>query len=187
MRNLEIKAAVANPRRLAKRVAGLPARLASDERQTDTYFQIPSGRLKLRERSGADTQLIFYRRRETSSKRVSDYFLYRVDDASRLKRFLADSFGVRVVVAKRRTVYLYRNARIHLDRVTGLGHFAEIEVVMDRGQRQAQMLMNDLLRRLGIDASHLIRASYSDLLLKGAERARRRGRPRRRAISQSTR
>ncbi len=174
MRNLEIKAVVAKPRTLAHRMAELPARLASVERQTDTYFDVPSGRLKLRERSGAGSELIFYQRPETSAKRVSDYFLYRVDDPRRLKRFLADSFGVRVIVAKRRAVYLYKNARIHLDRVRGLGQYAEIEVVIDRGERQAQQLMTDLLRRLGIDAKDLIRASYSDLLLKKAGRTARR-------------
>jgi predicted adenylyl cyclase CyaB len=166
VRNLEIKAVAAKPSALARRVAELPAKLASDERQTDTYFHVASGRLKLRERSGAGSELIFYRRPEASARRVSDYFLYRVDDTRRLKRFLADSFDVRVVVAKRRAVYLYKNARIHLDKVKGLGHFAEIEVVIDRGERQAQQLMTDLLRRLEIDARDLIRASYSDMLLK---------------------
>ena len=180
MRNLEIKAVAAKPSALARRVAELPAKLASDERQTDTYFHVASGRLKLRERSGAGSELIFYRRPEASARRVSDYFLYRVDDTRRLKRFLADSFDVRVVVAKRRAVYLYKNARIHLDKVKGLGHFAEIEVVIDRGERQAQQLMTDLLRRLEIDARDLIRASYSDMLLRQAERAQRR--PQRRAI-----
>ena len=169
VRNLEIKAVVAKPNALARRVAELPARLASDERQTDTYFHADSGRLKLRERSGAGSDLIFYRRRETSAKRVSDYFLYRVSDPRRLKRFLADSFGIRVVVAKRRAVYMYENARIHLDRVKGLGHFAEIEVVIDRGERQARQLMTNLLRQLGIDAADLIRGSYSDMLLRSGK------------------
>jgi len=180
VRNLEIKAVVAKPRALARRVAELPAELASEERQTDTYFRVAPGRLKVRERSGAGSELIFYRRAETSAKRVSDYFLYRLDDPRRLKRFLADSFGIQVVVAKRRAVYLYKNARIHLDRVKGLGHFAEIEVVIDRGERQAQQLMTNLLRRLEIDAADLIRGSYSDMLLRQAERAQRR--PQRRAI-----
>lgn len=171
MRNLEIKATVANPRALARRVRELPARLASDERQTDTYFTVGSGRLKLRERSGAGSELIFYRRAETSATRISNYFLYPVEDTRRLKRFLSDSFGVRVIVAKRRVVYLYQNARIHVDTVRGLGRFAEIEVVIERGERQAQQLMAELLQRLGIARGDLIRASYSDLLLRKASQS----------------
>ena len=150
VRNLEIKAVVAKPRILARRVRELRARFVSDERQTDTYFHVSSGRLKLRERTGGPGELIFYRRPERTAKRVSDFFLYPVDDSRALKRFLGDSFGVRVVVAKRRAVYLHKNARIHLDGVKGLGHFAEIEVVINRGERQAQRLMTDLLRRLGL-------------------------------------
>ncbi len=168
MKNLEIKAIVTDPGVLRRRVRGLPAQLASDERQTDTYFKVPRGRLKLRERSSGRHELIFYRRAETSAERVSNYFLYHVDDASPLKRFLTDSFGVRVVVAKRRAVYLFENARIHLDAVNGLGRFAEIEVLIERGERQAQRLMAELLRRLAIERKDLIRASYSDLLLRKA-------------------
>ncbi len=165
MRNLEIKATVRNPRALARRVAGLRARLASDERQTDTYFHVTSGRLKLRERSGGRAELIFYERPEASAKRVSNYDLYRVNDPGRLKKFLARSLGIRVIVAKRRVVYLFQNARIHLDTVRGLGRFAEIEVMITRGERQARALMSELLRRLEIDAGDLIQSSYSEMLI----------------------
>ena len=42
-------------------------------------------------------------------------------------------FGVSVSVRKQREVWLYQNARIHLDRVRGLGDFVEIEVVVHQG------------------------------------------------------
>ncbi len=155
---------VTQPAALRRRVRGLRARQVSNERQTDTYFRVASGRLKLRERSGGSSELIFYERAERAAKRVSDYFLYRVEDAGSLKRFLARALGVRVVVAKRRAVYLYENARIHLDAVRGLGQFAEIEVIIDRGERQARELMEELLRELRIETKDLIRASYADLL-----------------------
>ena len=41
--------------------------------------------------------------------------------------------GAQGCVRKRREVWLYRNARIHLDTVEGLGQFIEIEVVVKEG------------------------------------------------------
>ena len=66
-------------------------------------------------------------------------------------------------VRKRREVWLYRNARIHLDTVEGLGRFIEIEVVVTDGMAQARALMKELRAVLGICAKDLIAGSYSDL------------------------
>ena len=73
-------------------------------------------------------------------------------------------------VVKSRTLYLVGRTRVHLDRVEGLGHFLELEVVLeddepcDSGVREAHALMG----RLGIDPSTLIETAYFDLLAKSA-------------------
>ena len=53
-----------------------------------------------------------------------------VADAAGTKRLLGRMLGPRACVRKRREVWLYENARIHLDTVEGLGRFIEIEVVV---------------------------------------------------------
>ena len=55
------------------RARELGADLYGDLRQTDTYFQVPSGRLKLRETAGHQAELIFHHRDEEGSNRASDY------------------------------------------------------------------------------------------------------------------
>ncbi|MCX6550557.1 MAG: CYTH domain-containing protein [Acidobacteria bacterium] len=82
-------------------------------------------------------------------------------------------FGLAVCVRKRREVWLVENARIHMDRVTGLGTFAEIEVVVTRGMRQATRLMAALREALGIRQRDVIGTSYADLLRAPVTRSAR--------------
>ena len=69
-------------------------------------------------------------------------------------------------VQKHRTLFLVGRTRVHLDNVKGLGHFLELEVVLNEGElaeagiREAQSLM----ARLGIESSQLVEGAYIDLL-----------------------
>jgi predicted adenylyl cyclase CyaB len=74
--------------------------------------------------------------------------------------------GIKVVVDKKRILYYYKNARIHVDTVKDLGNFMEIEVEVKKGDKQAETLMKELLEYLQIPKSDFIKNSYSDLLLK---------------------
>ncbi|MDO8560249.1 MAG: class IV adenylate cyclase [bacterium] len=166
MRNLEIKARYSNHEQLERQLKKYGARLVSGERQVDTYFSVPRGRLKLREIRGGKAELIYYQRGERSTRRWSDYYLYHCAQPKELKDFLKKIYPVRVIVDKRRTLYRYRNAKIHVDRVKGLGNFMEIEVQQARAGTQTAKLMGTLLQYLRIPASDFIRHSYSDLLLR---------------------
>ena len=46
-----------------------------------------------------------------------------------------------MVVEKKRRLFLYKNSRIHLDEVRGLGTFIEFEVLVKHGKQQAQKLL----------------------------------------------
>ena len=72
--------------------------------------------------------------------------------------------GAKVRVRKRREVWLYRNARIHLDTVEGAGRFIEIEVVVTDKMAQARALMKELRDVLGIRSADLLAGSYGELL-----------------------
>ncbi len=146
------------------------ARYAATLNQRDTYFNVVEGRLKLREADGKKTELIFYKRDETSSSGMeSNYSIFPVEDAS-LKEFLAGSLGIKVVVEKKRLLLMLRNARIHLDEVVGLGRFLEFEVVSAEGAESDRKADAALLERLkGYAAPFVVREinkSYSDLLTR---------------------
>lgn len=168
MRNLEIKAAVASLAAVRRRLRALSsATLHANLRQTDWYFRVPKGRLKLRVLAGTrDGELIAYLRPTRNAARTSEFQRMPVADAAGTKRLLDRMFGPRACVRKRREVWLYKNARIHLDSVEGLGRFIEVEVVVTGGMPQARAVMKELTVMLGIRRNDLIAGSYGELTAK---------------------
>ncbi len=131
--------------------------------QKDIYYKVDRGILKLRIENGTQT-LIFYDRNEKSKKRWSDYHLLQIDktDANKyLNRFL----DVLVIVNKKRELYLYNNTRIHLDHVSGLGYFLELETRVLNGLKDAEKRFAEMINLLKLDNKKEIRASYKDLLI----------------------
>ena len=170
-RNLELKARCADLARAARLAEGLGARREWTKRQTDTYFHVLRGRLKLREQDGNPAELIAYERPDEADVRASDYQIVTVPDPAALTSALARVLGVRVVVAKRRTLYLWHNVRIHLDEVDGLGTFIEFEAVLRTPEDEVASpgLLVGLTHALGIVDADRVGSSYSDLLDSGAE------------------
>lgn len=167
-RNLEIKARVSGLDTPLAAARALGARDEGLRRDVDTYFQVPTGRLKLRETDGQpEATLIFYRRPDLASSRYSDYMLAPVTDSASLKALLGAALGPVAVVAKRRHLLIYGSTRIHLDRVDGLGSFVELETVL-RGQSESEARAeHDLVAAaLGLDRAEIVPWSYVDLLLE---------------------
>jgi len=163
--NLELKAEVSSlgsPANTAKRIG---ARYAGTLRQIDSYFRVKHGRLKLREMGKGKSELIFYRRPSRTGSRVSQYLILPMRDVKTAKVMLSSLFERTVVVKKTRRLFLYKNARIHLDVVQGLGRFIEFEVVVTQGQRQADRLMKYLRKAFQIPLKRTVPGSYGDLLV----------------------
>jgi adenylate cyclase, class 2 len=165
--NLEIKARLEDRDATRRTVQQIATERVGQQLQTDTYFFCRQGRLKLREIQGRPAQLIWYERPDTLEPKTSRYQLVEVGDSDTLRQLLSAAWGIRVVVKKRREIYLYRHVRIHLDHVEPLGDFLELEAVVPEGGNwdEAERLVHELLERLGISASLLMESSYSDLLL----------------------
>ena len=165
-RNVEIKARLRDleaTRRLVEAIADGPGQPVE---QSDTFFRVALARLKLRERSGDDAELIYYRRADAPGPKASEYQTAQVRDAAALRKLLAAALGVTGRVVKRRLVYRVGRTRIHLDEVQDLGAFLELEVELadgdpaDLGAREAKRLMGAL--QIGEEA--LIAGAYVDLL-----------------------
>jgi adenylate cyclase class IV len=131
--------------------------------QRDTYFRAPEGRLKLREMPDR-AELIAYERDESGATMESRYTLTPIADPATERARRSAEYGVRGVVEKSRALWLYRNARIHLDHVAGLGRFLEIEVVEPRTAEEGAALLGELLAVLDLSRADAVRASYIDLL-----------------------
>ncbi len=165
-KNLEVKILVETIDGLNDRVRLLGAEYVGEIQQKDTYFTVAHGRLKLREMNDSKSELIYYDRDETLGARWSEYQVFPVDDVRVLKTVLSKAMKIKVVVEKRRQVFLYKTARIHLDQVTGLGHFLELEVMERDRSQEAHELLDFLLEKLSLKNVEKIRPSYSDLLLR---------------------
>lgn len=164
-RNLEIKARDPDPARSLERALALGAEDHGEITQRDTYFGRTAGRLKLREQSPGDAELIEYRRPDEAGPRVSDYRLVPVSAPDALREALDAALGTLVVVEKRRRLLLWEGVRIHLDEVEGLGSFVELEAT-DADPSKVVFLRAEL----DIPDERLIAGSYSDLLLDSRER-----------------
>lgn len=129
MRNIELKARLAD-RSAAESVCGtLKASHQGAIHQIDTYFRVSEGRLKLREATPGETELVFYNRPDVVGPKGCDYQLETVNPS--IKEMLRHALGIVTVVDKVRQLYLWKNVRIHLDEVEDLGSFIEFEAVLD--------------------------------------------------------
>jgi len=181
MRNIELKARCSDLAHAEAACERLGARRAWTRRQTDTYFGVARGRLKLRveepgEAGGPPPSavLVEYHRPDAAAARDSQYELTPVDNPEETLAALASRHGILARVEKTRTLYLLENVRIHLDQVRGLGTFVEFEAVMGPADTDdaAHALLERLRRELGIAESDLLSGSYSDMVRReggGAE------------------
>lgn len=170
--NLEFKARVTDHGSLEAVFEKMGAAFVGVLDQTDTYFKVNYGRLKLRESDVNPPELILYDRNESSSECMeSHYEIVKVFDP-KIKEILVGALGVKTVVNKQRRLYKWKNARIHLDNVKRLGKFIEFEVVSPEGtlhEKHDYAEDSQTLEALKkVAASYVeeeINCSYSDLML----------------------
>jgi adenylate cyclase class IV len=164
-RNIEIKARVESVDLLAPKAAALADAGPFEIVQDDTFFRCETGRLKLRAFPRGDGELIYYRRPDERGPKESSYVVVPASAPDALREALARAYGEAGRVRKVRTLYLAGRTRIHLDRVEGLGHFLELEVVLGDGEpaEAGVAVARDLLARLGVEPGQLVEGAYVDL------------------------
>ncbi|HYN58292.1 MAG TPA: class IV adenylate cyclase [Rubrivivax sp.] len=133
--------------------------------QDDSFFQVPQGRLKLRQFGDGSAELIHYHRPDLETAKASDYVRVPVGDPAALREALARGCGVIGRVRKRRWLLLVGATRIHLDRVEGLGDFIELEVVLrqDQPDEEGQAIAERLMRQLDLADAPRLAGAYLDL------------------------
>jgi adenylate cyclase class IV len=171
-RNLEIKARVVDLAAVRARAAALAATPARTLRQVDTFFVVPTGRLKVREFGDGTCELLAYDRADDRGPKASTYTKVTGADPVALLQALASVLPVRGVVRKRREVFIIGRTRVHLDEVDGLGTFLELEAVMEPGESLdvARRDVDDLMGHLGVAPLDLVAGAYIDLIDAGGTR-----------------
>ncbi len=133
--NVEIKARVADPDLFRNTATALTKSNGEVIHQTDTFYTVPKGRLKLRDFGDGRGELIRYQRPDASGPKVSDYAISRTNDPDGLAHLLAGALPVLGVV------------------LAGDGSIED-------GQDETHHLMD----QLGIAQENLVQGAYLDLL-----------------------
>ncbi len=165
---IEIKAKCDNPHMVREVLTKRKARFVGEDHQIDTYFKVPSGRLKLRE-GNIEKTLIFYQRNNQTGPKKSEVLLYRPEETTALRKVLEASLGILTVVDKKREIYFIDNVKFHIDTVKNLGSFIEIEAIDEKGDISEAILLEQCryyMTQLGVEEDSLVENSYSDMLLQ---------------------
>lgn len=165
--NFEFKARAHNLAELEQKLKTLLPIFIGEDLQTDTYFNVPNGRMKLRE-GNIENALIHYRRSNIAGAKQSDVILYQHEPNAALKNALVAALGIKTVVKKNRKIYFVENVKFHFDQVTGLGSFIEVEAIDKDGLIGIEKLKqqcNFYTDFFQINANDIVAESYSDLIL----------------------
>jgi len=165
---VELKARVSDHEFLTKKLSALGAEYTGTFQQSDLYFKVPEGRLKLREvENNGNVELIYYERENIAGPKSDDAFILRVQESEDLKKILKKILTPLIVIEKVREIYQYQGTQIHLDNVKKLGMFIEFERQTaddPKSIEKDQQILEKLMEKLEINPSNLETLSYSDLV-----------------------
>lgn len=166
--NIEFKASTIKLAELETTLQEHNPLFIGEDHQVDTYFNISTGRLKLRE-GNIENALIHYEREDTAGAKASNVLLYHHKPDKALKDILIKTLGIKAVVDKRRKIYFINNVKFHFDTVKGLGMFVEVEAI-DKdgsiGKEKLRELCDKYAALFGIAAEDYCSVSYSDMVLQ---------------------
>jgi adenylate cyclase, class 2 len=165
--NYEFKAKVNNLYELEATLVKRSPVFAGEDHQVDTYFNVPNGRLKLRE-GNIENALIHYERINSAGAKQSNVLLYQHQTDPSLKKILMTALGVKAIVDKQRKIYFIGNVKFHFDRVEGLGTFVEVEAIDKDGTIGLEKLKQQCAEYISLfelRETQFIAESYSDLVL----------------------
>lgn len=164
--NFEFKARTNELDNLERKFLQLNPKFIGEDNQTDTYFNVADGRLKLRE-GNIENSLIWYKRENTAGAKQSDVILYRHTADKILKDILIKLHGIKVIVKKKRRIYFIDNVKFHFDTIIGQGTFIEVEAIDKDGSIGIEKLKEQADRYaefFDVKVEDFIAISYSDMI-----------------------
>ena len=165
--NFEFKARASNLFLLENKLLELNPTFIGEDHQIDTYYNVSTGRLKLRE-GNIENALIYYERENTTDAKQSDILLYQHKPDKALKDILIRVHGIKTIVDKKRKIYFIDNVKFHFDHVQTLGTFIEVEAIDKDGSIGIEKLKQQCsyyAELFGIKPAYYEAFSYSYLLL----------------------
>lgn len=168
MQNIEIKVLINNFKDILEKLKKSNAKYKGEIIQINTYYSCKAGRLKIRETDNKSYQLVFYQRPDLSERKISNYEVIDIAKSQvvNLRKVLKMIFGEKTIVEKRRALWIYKNTRIHLDRVKKIGNFLELETLVKGDLKKARKEYKEISILLKLEKYKKYKKSYSDIILK---------------------
>ena len=170
--NIEFKARTNNLAAAEKTLQQFNPLFIGEDVQTDTYYQVQYGRLKLRE-GNIENALIYYERENIAASKQSNVVLYKHQPDASLKALLEKVHGIKTIVIKHRRIYFIDNVKFHFDKVQYLGQFIEVEAIDKDGTigvAALQKQCDTYQQFFDISSDDFIEHSYSDMLLNKTDK-----------------
>jgi predicted adenylyl cyclase CyaB len=165
---IELKAKAHDLGIIRKKLTRLGAKNIGTFRQTDSYFDTPKGRLKLREVEGKDeAMLVYYERSNVAGPKRSNVFILEILEPMFFKTLLNKILEIKATVDKTREIYRYQGTQIHLDTVKELGTFIEFEketCTDPQAISRSKQALEKLMEELEVNPNELEKFSYGDLI-----------------------
>jgi len=168
IKNFEFKAKINEIEKYENKLLTLNPLFKGLDHQIDTYFNVKSGRLKLRE-GNIENSLINYDREDISGSKESQIILYQHEPNIALKNILIRQLGVKIVVDKKRKIYFIGNVKFHFDIVEGLGTFMEVEAIdcnEEFTMEELKLQCDKYFNFFELKEDQIIDKSYSDLIIE---------------------
>lgn len=165
--NIEFKARIKNIKAAEEKLLQLNPLFIGEDVQSDTYYIVPKGRLKLRE-GNIENALIYYERENLAASKQSNVILYQHSPSQELKAIFTKVHGIKTVVIKRRRIYFIDNVKFHFDHVENLGEFIEVEAIDKDGSipvKTLQSQCDEYSRFFNIALQDFLELSYSDMMI----------------------
>ena len=165
--NIELKAYRPDSQKACETAKSLGGKQLHSGTETDTYFRVARGRLKIRQSEARGECLIYYERLNMPQLRTSRFDVVPLPPGASLVEPLSRALATLAVVTKQRAAFEIGPALINVDSLEGLGEFVELEVDAERagGEDKARQIGERLKADFHITAPDMVPWSYVDLKL----------------------
>ncbi len=166
MKNIESKFFIKDFGVIKKSLNKNGAKYVEKLSQLDTYYYCKTGRLKIREINNHSYELIFYQRPNKKGPKISNFQIIslKINQTKAIKNLLQESIGIKKIIKKIRYLWIYKNTRVHLDTVFGLGKFIELEtVVQNISLKEAEIEHAEIIKILSLSKAKRLSKSYCEI------------------------
>ena len=161
-KDFNIKAIVTDRLTIERALVEMHATFVGVDKQKDTYFRVPKGKLKLRE--GTIENLITHYER-VDEKGMERTIVYQYDlkpTAEQISKLHREHIIIGII-EKERKIYFLDNVKIHLDKTVNGKSFVEVEAIDSNDSMSMEQLRLQCLSvkdKLGIKDSELVKSGY---------------------------